>query len=261
MTMKLIASNEKPETPETITCPDHGEYVVRYTDCVLGKVLRHANCPECVQIAANRQREIEREHAEQVRIARLERARRSAGLGARHFDCTLENYDAQTPGQAKALQAASDYLASLLARKAGCLVMCGKVGTGKTHLACAMVSALVEQHIHCKIVKLADLIREIKSTWSKDSPRSEQAVIEYYSSLHVLFIDEVGVQFGSDTEKLLISEIIDNRYQELLPTVLISNLDPNGIKNVIGERCYDRLREDGGKVVAFDWDSHRGKAA
>ena len=78
------------------------------------------------------------------------------------------------------------------------------------------------------------------------------------SKVGLLIIDEIGIQFGSDTEKLLISEIIDNRYQNLLPTVLISNLDLAGIKSCIGERSYDRLREDGGKVVAFNWDSHRG---
>jgi DNA replication protein DnaC len=123
------------------------------------------------------------------------------------------------------------------------------------------VNRLVELRIKCRIVKLADLVREIKSTWAKGSENSEGDVIAFYSELPVLFIDEVGVQFGSDTEKLLISEIIDNRYQELLPTVLISNLDVQGIKGAIGDRCFDRLREDGGKVVAFDWESHRGKAA
>jgi DNA replication protein DnaC len=123
-----------------------------------------------------------------------------------------------------------------------------------------MVNRLVEQRIRCRIVKLADLVREIKSTWAKTSERSESDVIAFYSALPALFLDEVGVQFGSDTEKLLISEIIDNRYQELRPTVLISNLDITGVKQCIGERSYDRLREDGGKVIAFDWESYRGAA-
>ncbi len=28
----------------------------------------------------------------------------------------------------------------------------------------------------------------------------------------------------------------------------------------LGERVYDRLREDGGEVVIFDWQSYRGAA-
>ena len=43
----------------------------------------------------------------------------------------------------------------------------------------------------------------------------------------------------------------------VLPTVLISNLGIDAIKDAVGERIIDRLREDGGDLVAFDWDSHR----
>ena len=73
----------------------------------------------------------------------------------------------------------------------------------------------------------------------------------------LLVIDEVGAQFGSDTEKLFIFDIIDGRYQDMKPTILISNLDIAGIKDVIGERCVDRLREGGGSMIAFNWESSR----
>ena len=52
-------------------------------------------------------------------------------------------------------------------------------------------------------------------------------------------------------------DIIDGRYQEMKPTILISNLAIAGIKDLIGERVIDRLREDGGKLVSFDWPSYR----
>jgi DNA replication protein DnaC len=74
-----------------------------------------------------------------------------------------------------------------------------------------------------------------------------------------LIIDEVGVQFGSDTEKMIVFDIIDGRYSNMLPTILISNLALPDVKELIGERAIDRLREDGGVVVAMKWDSNRGK--
>jgi DNA replication protein DnaC len=46
----------------------------------------------------------------------------------------------------------------------------------------------------------------------------------------------------------------------MLPTVLVSNLDVEGVKQCIGDRVYDRLRDDGGKVIAFTWGSMRGQA-
>ncbi len=134
--------------------------------------------------------------------------------------------------------------------------MVGGVGTGKTLLASAILDSLVDDY-RCEIIKLIDLVRELKATWSKDSENTEENLINYYSNLDLLIIDEVGAQFGSDTEKLFIFDIIDGRYQEMKPTVLISNLDINGIKESIGERCVDRLREGGGSMIAFNWESSR----
>ena len=40
----------------------------------------------------------------------------------------------------------------------------------------------------------------------------------------LLILDEVGVQFGSETEKMILFEIINGRYEQLKPTIVISNL-------------------------------------
>lgn len=83
----------------------------------------------------------------------------------------------------------------------------------------------------------------------------------------LLILDEVGVQFGSDTERLLLFDILNERYERRRPTILMSNLALDdaeeggrvvpGIKSYLGERVFDRLREDGGQSVVFDWPSHR----
>ena len=39
----------------------------------------------------------------------------------------------------------------------------------------------------------------------------------------LLILDEVGVQFGSETEKMILFEIINGRYEQLKPTIVISN--------------------------------------
>ena len=76
----------------------------------------------------------------------------------------------------------------------------------------------------------------------------------------LLILDEVGVQFGSDAEKLILFEIINTRYQDMKPTILISNLTLVELGKYIGERVVDRMREGGGAILSFDWDSYRGAA-
>ena len=53
-------------------------------------------------------------------------------------------------------------------------------------------------------------------------------------------------------------EIINERYESRQPTILISNLSLTEVKQYLGDRIFDRMREDGGKYISFDWDSYRG---
>ena len=134
--------------------------------------------------------------------------------------------------------------------------MVGGVGPGKTLIAQAGIDSIIDDY-RCEMIKVIDVVRELKATWAKDSNQTEEKLIKYYANIDLLILDEVGSQFGSDTEKLFIFDIIDGRYQNMKPTILISNLDIDGIKDAIGDRCVDRLREGGGMMVAFNWESSR----
>ena len=70
-------------------------------------------------------------------------------------------------------------------------------------------------------------------------------------------LDEIGIQFGSDTERMYLFEVVNRRYENALPTVLISNLDRDKFRDEVGERVIDRLREDGGRMIAFSGESFR----
>jgi DNA replication protein DnaC len=76
----------------------------------------------------------------------------------------------------------------------------------------------------------------------------------------LLIIDEVGVQYGTEGEQVIMFDIINRRYRDAMPTILITNLGKEGFKKYLGERSFDRLRENG-IWVPFDWESHRGKRA
>lgn len=251
---------ELPEKPEVINCDKHGDYEVKYT-APFGsnkKIWVNDACNQCV-IEKDAKDKMEAENkrvADDIEYKRRHRESRrtNAGISKRNLYKTFDDYICTNEGQSKAKNDCMRYVENFPSDKS--MIMVGGVGTGKTLLASAMLESLVDKH-ECLIIKVIDLVRSLKATWSKDSTETEEGLIKFYCKEDLLIIDEVGSQFGSDTEKLFIFDIIDGRYQDMKPTILISNLDIEGVKESIGDRCVDRLREGGGSMIAFNWKSLR----
>lgn len=255
----MKTTNIKPDPVETGNCEKHGVYEYRYMHMRFkDKYMVSDYCAKCVdeQAAERKLKEEKEKTAKDIEYEKRRRefARTDSGISKRNLYKTFDDYICTNEGQSKAKNDCERFVKEFPCEKS--MIMVGGVGTGKTLLASAMLDSLVDNN-HCKIIKVIDLIRHLKTTWSKDSEYTEEDIIKHFVKLDLLILDEVGSQFGSDTEKLFIFDIIDGRYQDMKQTVLISNLDINGIKDVIGERCVDRLREGGGSMIAFDWKSSR----
>lgn len=245
------------ELPRTGHCAAHGEYESRN---LFRKVW--SGCPQC---AADQQAIKQREDAEKEaheRHARWQRKLGEAGIPERFKNRTLDCYAASCEGQRKALAFATDYAESFneILKIGRGAIFCGKPGTGKTHLSVGIALEVIERGHSALFTTVQRIMRRMKETFRKDADESERDVIYMLIYPDLLIIDEIGVQHGSEFEKNLMFDILNERYEKRRPTLLLSNLTAPEVKAFLGDRIYDRLREDGGKCVSFDWESHRGKA-
>lgn len=236
------------------TCKKHGPYEAECLEA-FGRVIWKP-CPLC----AEEREKFERETKRQDRfLALLEKS----GIPKRFRRMRLEAYKAHNDGQKLALTIAKKYIQDFQERREkGCsLVFCGMPGTGKTHLACAIAKKLMGEYgVSTRYVQALKAMQRVKATYGKNVDETEANVIGDYVSHGLLIFDEVGLQFGSETEKMIIYQIINGRYENIKPTIMISNLSETELAAYVGERTIDRMREGGGAVVAFDWDSWRKKA-
>lgn len=242
---------------KTEHCPTHGDFESRN---YFGGIW--STCPACEAIK-NEQRRADDERKEaEARQQRWLRRVGEAGIPERFCNRTLASYHANTDGQRKALAFATRYagsLAEVFATGRSALFI-GKPGTGKTHLAVGIGMQAMEEGRTVLFCTVLSALRRIKATWAKGAAESESEAIDLLAGVDLLILDEVGVQFGSDFEKTLMFEVLNERYNRRNPTILISNLDVAGVRAHLGDRVYDRLREDGGQAVVFDWHSYRAEA-
>lgn len=197
---------------------------------------------------------MEHEKARQKEIV-FSRAQVSAGIPLRYRGATLGPFPITAPGQDEVLDAATDFARTSGANSPG-LVLVGRVGAGKTYLACAVLNEFLRKELTARFMSVVQIVRLIKESWKKDSDRTENQTVRSLISPHILVIDEVGVQFGSETEHIFLNELINERYGSMRPTIVVTNLTIAEFGELLGERIVDRFRE-GGRVLVFDWNSQR----
>lgn len=238
-------------------CEIHGEYVSYVWK------LGQSGCEKCQEIADKQNAKDRHEREAKERQERIWKDRLGrAAIPERFANRTLDSYIPRCAKSVRALEVSKAYAVGFddVTEQGTCLIFCGGVGTGKTHLAIGIANEIIKQGKQPVFVSVIKAIRTIKETYSREVKTTEDEAIQSFIDPDLLILDEVGVQFGSETEKLYLFEIINGRYEQMRPTLLISNLSVNELGAFIGDRVMDRLREGGGKVVVFDWASHR-KAA
>jgi DNA replication protein DnaC len=143
------------------------------------------------------------------------------------------------------------------------MMLLGTVGTGKTHLAAAMLQQAIrnfgESGLIGRYVTAGGIIRSVKETFGARN-KTESDVYAELLKPHLLVIDEVGVQHGTDFERQVLFEVINGRYERMSPTVVVSNLGVPELRQCMGDRAVDRLRDRGGLIGVFRWPSARGEA-
>lgn len=241
-------------------CPEHGEYAAIISKHREGP----SGCPACAD-ALQRQQDEERIAAERVKNAadRLANKLGAALIPSRFRDRTFEGYIATAPKQIKALNVCREYAENFAEHyKAGrCLLLLGNVGTGKTHLATAIANHIMHTSTATAVYRtVGGILQHIKGSYDRESGYSEGDAFAAYTKPSLLIIDEVGATKPTEFELASLFNIINGRYEEQLPTIVISNLPAGELSGALGERCVDRLREGGGIAVGFDWKSARGRA-
>ena len=138
-----------------------------------------------------------------------------SGLTSRQRECSFRNYCAENDELMLAQKKASE-----AARNGSNLILAGKWGTGKTHLAVAIALSVMKsgrQAIFRAANGMANELREANSTGEY------YELMRQFQEVSCLVIDDLGKDRGTDAWCDYLYQIIDYRYTHDLQTIITTN--------------------------------------
>ena len=223
--------------PEYRSCEVHGRYQIN-VETENGTRFLPAHCPVCF---------------EQRKAGLL---LKSSNIPERFAECTFDNYLVKFGEKQEKVLSLCRSFAEKFAEKhesGACLLLCGKPGTGKNHLATAICKLVMKSGYSVLRVKASQYL---DTFWSKGFDDREKWLGDI-AKVDLLFIDEIGRSSETKNAQDAFFRLIDARYEAVLPAIIATNLNRKELMSVLGDAAYERLAQGGSLRLTLDWDSYR----
>jgi DNA replication protein DnaC len=199
--------------------------------------------------------------------ARTETLLSAARIPKRYEHCELASYTTDFPGANSSLAfahlSASRYAQEYDPRDGTGLLIIGKIGTGKTHLAVGITKELIlSKGISCLFYDYRELLKEIQNSYNAAVQTTELDVLRPVFEADVLVLDELGAVKPTEWVWDTVSLILNTRYNDNRTTIITTNFEdqpatgangsisparaaarPETLGDRIGERMRSRLHE------------------
>lgn len=134
------------------------------------------------------------------------------------------------------------------------LILCGKVGSGKTKTSCAIANEFLKKGFKVYYIKASQYVSHIIQDGFKDS--SKKAIRDFLNcnnsddseNCHLLILDELGEEsLRADDNSFASQEIrnlLKSRTEKLYPTIITTNFMPNELAKYYKEDTISMFCED-----------------
>jgi len=205
----------------------------------------------------------------------------AARIPRRYEHCELASFTADFPGAHPSLAfahlSAAKFAQEYDPRDGTGLLIIGKIGTGKTHLAVGITKELIIKGVQCLFYDYRELLKEIQNSYNATVQTTELDVLRPVFETDVLILDELGAVKPTEWVWDTVSLILNSRYNDSRTTIITTNFEDqpaagtNGsvsaaraatraetLGDRIGERMRSRLHEMC-RVIKMDGEDFRQK--
>ena len=154
--------------------------------------------------------------------------------------------------QAVSLENAYNQAHNFAENRQGWLLMTGRYGCGKTHLAAAIANYAIDAGISTLFLTVPDLLDWLRYSYSGHEATFEER-FEEIREVSLLILDDFGTQNATPWAQEKIFQIMNHRYINQLPTVVTSNMLINDFDGRIRSRLQDPELVTVVKILAPDY--------
>jgi DNA replication protein DnaC len=120
----------------------------------------------------------------------------------------------------------------------GWLLIQGRYGCGKTHLAAAIANSCVDNGLPTLFLTVPDLLDSLRFSYDSSEISFEKR-FEQIRQAPILILDDFGTQSATEWAREKLFQILNFRYINQLPLVVTTNLDLQEIEGRIRSRLSD----------------------
>lgn len=184
--------------------------------------------------------------------ARIMMAQSERGVPDILLPATFDNFQARSRTEREAIQAARAWVKNAV----GSFVLIGEVGVGKSHLA----ASILREYGRGLFVTHRELIRDIRGRYHPQKRDTSKPLFEQAMDSDMLVWDDfaAGMHTAKDEEHM-VTDLLTERYNTGAPMVLTTNLDSTMLRDAMGLRNYDRLRQSAAAFMTLQGESQRVK--
>jgi DNA replication protein DnaC len=191
--------------------------------------------------------------AAEGRQAHLQRYSNLGSLTRLTFD-NIDRKGKSDPSQEQ-FKRAYEAARAFAAEPKGWLVLVGPSGSGKTHLAAAIANHCIENGQPVFYITTSDLLDHLRSTFGPNSEVPYDEFFELVRSAPLLILDDLGAQSSTPWAKEKLEQLLNHRFNNQLPTVIVSIVPIEELEERIRARLLNsslcQIYELGEKAVAL----------
>ena len=204
--------------------------------------------PEQEELVRQREAEAERERELEL-LAKKKQEFENSGVPKRYWNESFDTWKTRNKDDEVRLQTVIDF--SRQESNDSVLLLLGPKGVGKTHLGASII-----REVGGAFISVEEMIFKYECSMDFHSETNRVNLMNFYSTTPMLVIDEIGRSMQQGKEDAILNYILRRRYENMLPTVLISNLKKEDLLKKLGDAVVDRLTETC-KSVEFVGESYR----